>query len=536
MIFNTIRAGASVALMMASVICSGAQDLNIIPYPAKAEMGNGNFQLTPETKIYYAPQFKREAEFLQHYLHNEFQLDLKAATQTGASAKNGIYLMASPATDIGTEGYTLNVKTDNVSLGASKPAGIFYAIQTLRQIVKKDGNKITVSSVAITDQPRFAWRAFMLDEGRYFKGEKEVKRILDEMALLKLNVFHWHLTDDTGWRIEIKKYPKLTEIGSTRKESELGTWLSDNMDGKVHSGFYTQEQIKDIVRYAQDRNITIIPEIEMPGHASAAIASYPWLGPENKQIEVPTKFRIQLNVFNVANPRVIQFLHDVLDELMTLFPGNIIHIGGDEVKYDQWKESAEVKAYMAKNGSRTPADLQIAFTNSISQYLAQKKHRMMGWNEILGGHQTNNDSLDARVQQKLSDNVIIHFWTGDPAIVSSAAEKGYDVVNSRSEFTYVDYDYATTSLEKAYSFDPVPATLPQPLHKKVLGLGCQMWGEWIPTVAHMNELIYPRIAAYAEIGWTPAAKKDIVRLKKGLDVYFKKHWAEQGIVLLPEFK
>ena len=233
-------------------------------------------------------------------------------------------------------------------------------------------------------------------------------------------------------------------------------------------------------------------------------------------------------------PRLNQFIHDVLDEIMALFPSQIIHIGGDEVKYDQWKRSAEINEYMERNNIVSYADLQISFTNGISNYLEQKNHRMMGWNEILGGHNQNNDSLDARAQQKLSSNVIIHFWTGDPQTINRAVEKGYDVVNSYWEYTYLDYDYKTTPLQKAYSFDPVPDTLPVHLRSKILGLGCQMWGEWIPTVQRMNYQVYPRIAAHAETGWTERSNKKYDRFRNSLSAYLIKYWRKRGIEILPE--
>ena len=520
-------------LNIVMITVANAQTLPIIPQPVSIQIQNGSFSVTKNTKICYADGLEKEAKFLQKLFDDEHHIKLKIEKNKGATKNGNIYLLQSEdvAAKHSKEGYTMNV-ADKITIEGGAAPGVFYGIQTLRQILqRKNGDtQVSIPQVTIADKPRFEWRAFMLDEGRYFKGEEVVKQLLDEMALLKMNTFHWHLTDDTGWRIEIKKYPKLTEIGSTRKESEMGTWLSDKMDGKVHSGFYTQEKLKEIIQYAADRHIKIIPEIEMPGHASAAIASYPWLSAENKQIEVPTKFRIQLNVFNVANPKVIQFIHDVLDEVMAVFPSNIVHIGGDEVKYDQWKQSAEVNQYMKKNNIQSPADLQIHFTNGISNYIAKKNHRMMGWNEILGGHSTMNDSLDAHAKQTLSNDVIIHFWTGDPATVSRAAESGYDVVNSRSEYTYLDYDYETTSLEKAYSFDPIPETLPANLHSKVLGLGCQMWGEWIPTVESMNEKIYPRIAAFSEIGWSKKEDKNFTRFSTALPVYLTKHWKVRGIV------
>ena len=517
---------------------------SIIPYPNKMELQPGSFNLSASTKIYYDENCKNEAAFLQQLLSDEHHLKLEVSEKKlGRKGKEilklsagSIYLVASTvaADSMTSEEYRLKVDQKNIIAIGGTSAGVFYAIQSLRQLLTQQAGKLTVPCLTINDRPRFSWRAFMLDEGRYFKGATVVKDLLDEMALLKMNVFHWHLTDDQGWRIEIKKYPKLTEIGSKRKMSEIDTWLSNKFDSVEHSGYYTQEQIKDIIRYAADRHITIVPELEMPGHASAAIASYPWLGSADTTIEVVTRFGIQLNVYNVADARVNQFIRDVLDEVMALFPSQVVHIGGDEVKYDQWKKSKEVNEYMQKNNINSYADLQISFTNAISNYLEQKKHRMMGWNDILGGLHQNNDSTDASTKQKLSPNVIVHFWTGDPKIIDRAVEKGYDVVNSFWEYTYVDYDYNTTNLQKAYNFDPVPASLPGNLRSKILGLGCQMWGEWIPTVQRMNYQIYPRIAAYAETGWTEKSNKDFDRFKKSLSGYVKPYWKKKGITLLPE--
>jgi len=351
------------------------------------------------------------------------------------------------------------------------------------------------------------------------------------MAALKMNVFHWHLTDDQGWRIEIKKYPKLTEIGAWRDSSEIDHFGSNRYDGRRHGGFYTQEEIKEVVDYAAKRNITVIPEIEMPGHASAAIAAYPWLGTSGKQIKVPGKFGVQYDIFNVADPRVIHFLNDVMDEVISLFPAPIFHVGGDEVRYDQWKESTLVREYMRKNDLRTPAELQVFFTNNVSNILASKGRRMMGWNEITGDklHEFQSET-DTKGKQKLAPGTIVHCWKGDPKLIKEAIEKGYDVVNSYHSYTYLDYTYEAIPLEKAYNFNPVPEGLTEKQKGKVLGLGCQMWGEFIPTVNSMNLKIYPRLAAYAEAGWTQSSNKDYNRFLNVLDAFLKK-WKQEGIII-----
>ncbi|WP_254712598.1 beta-N-acetylhexosaminidase [Polaribacter haliotis] len=371
----------------------------------------------------------------------------------------------------------------------------------------------------------------MLDESRYFHGEEFVKMILDEMARLKMNVFHWHLTDDAGWRIEIKKYPKLTEIGSKRKDTEIGSWGSNKTSGESHSGFYTQEQIKNIVSFATERHITIVPEFEMPGHSSAAIAAYTWLGTAGKAIEVPVKFGRHFDNYDVTKPKVVQFIKDVLSEMFALFPSDVIHIGGDEVGYKVWEESPHVQKYMKKNGLKTPADLQISFTNDISKFIKQKGKRMMGWNEIMGanihkGFEEKQNDKDAETE--LAKNVIVHFWKGDIDLATKAAEKGYGIVNSLHSNTYLDYSYKSINLEKAYNFNPIPKGLNIKYHENVYGLGCQMWSEWTPKNSDVEYQTFPRIAAYAEVGWTNLENKNFTDFKQRLKK-IKQYWDEKNI-------
>ena len=520
-------------LLAVSIICAQhLLALDIIPYPLQVETRDGVFTFAPSTTILYAANCRQEAGFLHDVLDNEHHLKVPANPYTPQQTAGAIVLTvdATLTARQGKEGYDLTVGKDKIQIRAASPTGIFYAIQTLRQLINS-GN--TIPCCHIFDKPRFAWRSFMLDEGRYFKGEKIVKQLLDEMALLKMNTFHWHLTEDHGWRIEIKKYPLLTAIGSKRDSSQKGVWpsgwSSTTYDGIPHEGFYTQEQVKDIIRYAAERHITIVPEIEMPGHASAAIAAYPFLGAEDKQIRVPVKFGVQYNIYNVADPKVLNFIHDVLQEVMALFPSRVIHIGGDEVRYDQWKNSSQVMTYIQQQGLASPADLQISFTNGMSHFLETHHRRMMGWNEILGGkvHEF-NDNQDAVAREQLSHDAIIQFWKGDTSLVIKAAAAGYDIVNSLSDDTYLDYDDKAISLGKAYSFEPVPASLPQRDTARILGLGCQMWGEWIPTVESMEVHVYPRIAAYAEVGWTSRQNKDFRRFTDGLPA-LEARWTAEGI-------
>ncbi|CAF4909975.1 unnamed protein product, partial [Rotaria sp. Silwood1] len=411
-------------------------------------------------------------------------------------------------------------------------AGIFYGLQTLRQLINNK-EKLTSPCVHIEDRPRFQWRSFMLDVARHFKNTSTIKQLLKEMSQLKMNRFHWHLTDDQGWRIEIKKYPKLTEIGSIRSCTQSGGWKSMKYDYTIHEGYYTQEEIKEIIQYANERHIQIVPEIEMPGHASAAIASYPSLGCNpQQQINVPGKFGVHYSVFNVANPQTMEFLENVLEEVIDLFStSDVIHIGGDEVQYDQWKSSTEITTFINEHNLQSPADLQIWFTNKISNFINGKHRRMMGWNEIIGGSKLHHYTTESDIltKEKLAQNTVVHFWKGSLDLLNKTISQGYDVVNSNNKYTYLDYNYNRISLEKAYNFDPIPEKLLEEYHSKILGLGCQMWGEWISTVDKMNQQIFPRVAAYAEVGWTSLKNKNYQNFQQKLASYFYKQWSKQGI-------
>ena len=286
--------------------------------------------------------------------------------------------------------------------------------------------------------------------------------------------------------------------------------------------------------YAADRHILVVPEIEMPGHSSASIAAYPWLGTTGKQIKVPCKFGVQYDIYNVTDPRVIAFFNDVIDEVISLFPSPVIHIGGDEVRYDQWNASPQVKSFMANNGLKTPAELQVFFTNNISNMLLAKKKRMMGWNEITGDKLQEYQSVaDTKgVSQKLADGTIVQFWKGDSTLMLNTVKKGYEIVNSYHEYTYLDYDYKSIPLAKAYSFNPIPKGLPKEMESKVLGFGCQMWCEFIPTTESMNLKVFPRLAVYAECGWTSTEKKNYERFQKSLP-YLLNRWKAEGITYGP---
>ena len=473
-------------------------DYQIIPQPNSIIYTNGSISLTKKVKVYYTEDVIQEAELLKEYLNSDFGITIQIVEN-----ENDADILLELNKESNSEkagGYKLDISKKNIMLTSNSPAGILNAVQSLRQIVRPEKDKFVVQQGTINDNPAFSWRAFMLDEARHFKGMEVVKDLLDEMSLLKMNVFHWHLTDDQGWRIEIKKYPKLTEVGAHRDSTEINHFHSDLYDGTPHSGFYTQEEIKEIIEYASKRHIMVIPEIEMPGHSSAPIAAYPWLGVTGKEIKVPGQFGVHYDIYDVTNPRVLEFFSDVFDEVIELFPSPVIHIGGDEIRYDQWNSSYKIKSYMRENGLTTPAELQVFFTNNISNILKEKGKRMMGWNDITGAklhhYQSDEDTKD--ISQKLADGTIVQFWKGDSALIVNTIESGYDVVNSFHKYTYLDYTYESIPLTKAYSFNPIPSELPKELEDRVLGMGCQMWGEFIPTIEDMQKKVFPRIAVYAE--------------------------------------
>ncbi len=523
----------SFILFFVSIINLQAQSVNIIPRPQEIKQGNGSFAITPQIQIVSNASSNETAIYLQNHIEAVLGYDIQISEQAKPKTKSIIFKLEE---DIEKEAYELIVSGKEIQIIASNNAGWFYGVQSLKQLLANNLSAKTIPEVRIKDAPRFPWRAFMLDEARYFKGTEQVKLLLDEMALLKMNIFHWHLVDDQGWRIEIKKYPRLTEIGAKRKSTQVGPlhWKSNIQSGEVHEGFYTQEEIKDIISYANDLHITVVPEIEMPGHSSAAIAAYSWLGTSKKEIEVPVKFGVGPDVYDVSDPKVYQFLTDVLDEVIELFPSNVIHIGGDEIRYNAWKESESINAYMKEKGLNTPAELQVFFTNNISQYIQEKGRRMMGWNEIMG-HKLHHfqDESDTETNQKLAKETVVHFWKGDIKLATQAASSGYDIVNSLHSNTYLDYNYNSISLSAAYAFDPIPEGLEAKYHDKVIGTGCQMWGEWIPTNGHMHYQVFPRIAAYAEVGWTKLENKDFNKFKLALK-NIQKGWEQRGIYFAPD--
>jgi hexosaminidase len=506
--------------------------INIIPQPVHVSAAAGSFDLNRDVTIQAPGAAQRSGQQLAALLGPAlgFWLPVTDSFDAPGPGSRVIVLRLDDqlADRLGPEGYRLVIAPERVELTAGAEAGLFYAAQSLRQLLPPDVfRSATVQeawqlpAVEIEDRPRFGWRGAHLDVGRHFMPKSFIKKYLDLMALHKLNVFHWHLTDDQGWRIEIKRYPRLTEIGAWRKETVVGHWSrSEPMtyDGKPHGGFYTQEDIREIVQYAAERHITILPEIEMPGHAQAAIAAYPGLGNTNQQLEVSPDWGVNENVFN-ANESTILFLQDVLVEVDGLFPGTYLHIGGDECPKRQWRESPEAQARMKELGLKDEDELQSYFIRRMDAFLNARGRRLVGWDEILEGG--------------LAPNAVVMSWRGENGGIA-AAQAAHDVVMAPYQYTYFDYyqseDRAAEPLaiggylplEKAYTYEPIPAALTPEEGQHVLGAQGQIWTEYIPDYQQVEYMAFPRLAALAEVVWTPVERKNYADFRDRLATHLKR--------------
>ena len=409
------------------------------------------------------------------------------------SLQASVCMRLQPGLTANREGYTLDVTPGRIDIAADTDAGLIWALQSLRQYA---AGKEKIACISITDMPAYPWRSYLMDESRHFFGAEAAKRVIDELSRLKMNVLHWHLVDGAGWRIDIPAYPRLTEVGSKLDYSHRfvtpAEWDSIYPGRKA---YYTADEIRDVLAYASSRGVTVMPEIEMPGHQLAAIASYPWLGTSTRMADKA----VTGDLLNVADPSVEHFLRDVLDYVINLFGVSTIHIGGDEAQYEHWTASPGVAAFMAANGMKQPWELQDWLVRRMARYLDGKGVRMMGWNEITGHDSSRRAEVDGSIAQ---------FWQGDISGLSKAAAQGYLTVNSDQLYTYLDYDYAGTPLWKCFRFDPSPADMDASLRDKVIGFGAQMWTEKVPDFTRLCYMTFPRLAALAERGWSPATNTD----------------------------
>jgi len=478
--------------------------LPLIPMPAMVDLTPGHFQLRRGVPLVVRrddPRALGAARYFQK-LASELHLDLR---RDGAESDDAIVFELDPNLlvrgDLGNEGYELSVSPRRMRVVARSSKGLFYGGITLWQMIS-GSDDLRIPAVAISDHPRFAWRGLLLDSARHFQSPDFIKHFIDQMAQHKLNVLHWHLTDDQGWRVEIKKYPKLTQVGA---------WRTPPGGGPPYGGYYTQDEIRDIVRYAQERYLTIVPEIEMPGHAQAAIAAYPELGVNGRNPGVSHDWGINTWLYNV-DESTLGFLQDVLGEVMGLFPSRYIHVGGDEAAKDQWQASAQVQNKMHELGLKDEAALQGWFTARIGKYLAAHDRQLIGWDEILEG----GVPPDATVMS----------WRGAQGAID-AAKQSHDVIMAPSPVMYFDHLQASAheeppgrpdivSLEDVYRFEPIPRELDSNQAAHVLGAEAALWSEYLTDAQRVEHAAFPRTAALAEALWSPPRQRDWRSFEKRL--------------------
>jgi hexosaminidase len=475
----------------------------ILPKPASMTASSSGFEIVRGT-VLVDPEKTFASRFLQGMLAKGAGFQLKWAGQPGSHGS--IQFVKADPGSIKPEGYELHVSSDGVRILYADNGGALYAVETLRQLLPaaiegprpSRSQKWTVPGVDIADSPRFPWRGMMLDVSRHFEGVDFIKKYLDGLAMMKMNVFHWHLVDDGGWRVEIKRYPRLTQVGAWRY-GVTTSWdqgkLRFDPESRLprYGGFYTQNQIRDVVRYAADRNITIVPEIEMPGHEMTVFAAYPELGCQN-QPQAAQAGQPNTDVFCAGNEKSFEFVQGVLDEIVDMFPSKWIHIGGDEVDKRYWHACPLCQARIKAEGLKDEEELQSYFVGRIDKYLASKGRRLIGWDEILEGG--------------LAQGATVMSWRGIDGGIA-AAKSGHDVVMSPTSHAYFDSPYASQPTEHVYSFDPIPPALNDEEAKHVLGAQANEWTEWIPTPARAEFMIWPRIAAMSEVLWTPKASQNL---------------------------
>ncbi|VBB45804.1 GHF20 protein [uncultured Paludibacter sp.] len=534
-------------LFSVTSIIASSNNFEVVPLPNQIKVLKGSgFTLNENTKIVFSKgneKMQKNASFLQDYL---FQLTGKKLTTTsGGTIKNAIVLKLGKLKTNNAEAYQIVVSKDNIIISGNTEAGIFYGIQTLRKATPADGSDAIYTSVKIEDEPRFGYRGVHLDVARHFFSADFVKKYIDILALHNVNTFHWHLTDDQGWRIEIKKYPKLTEIGSMRKETVIGK-NTGAYDETPHGGFYTQDEIHDIVKYAQDRFITIIPEIDLPGHMLAALASYPYLGCTGGPYQVATKWGIFEDVLCPGKETTFQFVEDVLSEVCDLFPSKYIHIGGDECPKTRWKSCPNCQQKIQELGLKDDAKhakefyLQSYVTERVENFLNSKGKSIIGWDEIMEG--------------KLAPNATVMSWRGESGGIEAAQMK-HDVIMTPNTYLYFDY-YQTDDLtneplgiggflpvETVYNYEPIPSKLKPEEKKYILGAQANVWTEYIPTSNRVEYMLLPRLAALCEVQWTQPEKKNYndflkraISLFRQYDVYgytYARHLFDVQTTLTP---
>ena len=497
-------------------LVQAASPLSLIPLPASVQQGSGQFTFPAKVQLCVPSYTGDSVKAVAKRWAGNFTKSTGIKVSVGKKANAAIQLRLNSG--LAPEAYDLQVTRERIVIEAARPAGFFYALQTLNQLLPSravmagvkatDVQAWTLPVVTIKDHPRFEWRGFMLDEGRHFYGKEEIKKLLDVMEAYKLNRFHWHLTEDQGWRIEIKKYPRLTEVGAWRNSKVLG-WGEVKPDGQRYGGFYTQKDAREIVRYAQERFIEIVPEVDIPGHSQAAVAAYPEFlscDPQN-QHEVWLWQGVSPDVINVSHPQAVQFAKDVIDELTAIFPFRYIHLGGDECPTNKWEANEACRQQLASIGSKNFRDLQINFYRQLQDHIAQKpaseQRHLIFWNEVLHGN-----------TRPLGTDITIMAWVGADGAAKDAAQRGMKTILSPQIPYYINrrqsnlpteprsQGHGTETVEAVYNYVPM-AGIPADLQQQYMGVQANFWTEWVEEASVVQYLMFPRLAAVAEAGWTP---------------------------------
>lgn len=520
-------------------IVNSEEDYQIIPKPESLEILKGRFLIDSNTKIIGKAELENEGNYLSSILSDAIGAEILFENSTTSNGNISLRLDDSINND---EGYKISVTYDKITISGKTNKGVFYGIQTLRQLmsssIESDGKtKLTIPATQIEDSPRFLYRGMHLDVARHFFPVAFIKKYIDLIAMHKMNTFHWHLTEDQGWRIEIKKYPKLTSIGSVRKETIVGhgnTWKNDDVkyDGIPYGGFYTQEDIKEVVTYAEKRHVTIIPEIELPGHSLAAISAYPELGNTGEQYAVGTRWGVFPEIY-APSEETFQFLEDVLTEVIDLFPSKLIHIGGDEAPKTQWEQSKLAQEVIKRGDLKDENELQSYFIKRIEKFLNSKGRDIIGWDEILEGG--------------LAPNATVMSWRGTKGGIEAAKQK-HNVVMTPGHSCYFDH-YQTedkqneplaiggeTTVQDVYEYEPTPKELAEEEQKYILGAQGNVWTEYMKTPEHVEYMILPRMTALSEVVWSSKDFRDwndfqkrlkhLVKIYDTMNLNYAKHSIE----------
>ena len=483
--------------------------LSVIPKPVSITTGSDVIQLKENINLSYPNEGKAAGEFLAAFFATK-EISVTSESDTQIS-----FTLVSDST-LGAEGYTLVSNQNGVTIQAATTAGLFYGVQSLIQLVSSDGKQIP--HVDIKDYPRFSYRGLHLDVSRHMFPVEFVKKYIDLMARHKFNRFHWHLTEDQGWRIEIKKYPKLQEIAAYRNETLIGHAgdTPEKFDGVKYGGYYTQEEIKEVVQYAADRFVTIIPEIELPGHSLAELSAYPELGCTGGPYTAATKWGVFDDVFCAGKEETFNFLQDVLDEVIQLFPGEYIHIGGDECPKTQWEKCPHCQKRLKAEGLNDEHELQSYFIQRIEKYVNSKGRKIIGWDEILEGG--------------LAPNATVMSWRGEEGGIA-AAQQQHDVIMTPGNWCYLDHYQDSSKTEplaiggltpvsEVYSYEPVPPQLSAEEAKFILGAQGNVWTEYMKTSEHVEYMVYPRACALAEVVWSPKESRDYTDFLQRMQPHF----------------